>query len=84
MNSLAYRQFFDRQRSRGDRYPRQRVLDEAEQLKHVSLLRFTLFNFILYAVETGDADRAERQLARATQLLQGIDDPANRNRLQFA
>jgi len=41
-----------------------------------------LLNFILYAVETGDADRAERQLARAVQLLHGIDDPATQSRLQ--
>ena len=61
----------------------QRILDEAEQLKHVSLLRVTLLNFVLYALETGDTDRAARQLARAEELLQGVDDPATQARLQI-
>jgi DNA-binding SARP family transcriptional activator len=81
MNSLAYCQFCTGSAAAAvDTL--QRVLDEAEQLKHVSLLRFTLLNFILYAVETGDVDRAGRQLARAMQLLRGIDDPATQSRLQ--
>jgi hypothetical protein len=76
MNSLAYCQYFTSNAGAAiDTL--QHVLDEAEQLKHVSLLRFTLLNFILVRGPDGDADRAERQLARAQQLLGGIDGPAD-------
>lgn len=61
----------------------QQALDEAERLRHVSLLRSTLLNFTLYVLEVGEVERAARQLARAQQLLEHVDDPATQCRLQI-
>jgi DNA-binding SARP family transcriptional activator/predicted ATPase len=61
----------------------QQALAEAERYKHVSLLRNTLLNFILYVLDAGDTERAQALLARAQELLAGVDDPATQCRLQI-
>ncbi len=82
LNLLAYCQYFTGAPEAAI-VSMQAVLDEAEALKNIALLRNTLLNFILYVLEVGDVERAARQLARAQQLLEGVNDPATQCRLQI-